>query len=100
MPTYRACAPAWPEALAPDWNRQRVVNEIVATGVPGFYGSCGEIHLERAFRRAGIGPREWLPIARELCEASMVMIVHPTLSDAAIERTISIASEVAKRATR
>jgi len=97
---YRAYVYVRPEALAPGWDRQRIVNEIVAAGIPCFSGSCGEIYLERAFLDAGLGPRERLPVARELGETSMAFLVHPTLSDAAIERTIAVATEVVERATR
>ena len=97
---YRAYVYVRPEALAADWDRQRIVDEIVAAGVPCFSGSCSEIYLEGAFRDAGLGPPTRLPVARELGDTSMAFLVHPTLSDAAIERTITVATKVVERATR
>ena len=97
---YRVYAYLRPEALAAGWDRQRVVDEIVAEGVPCFSGSCSEIYLEQAFRSAGLGPNGRLPIARELGATALAFLVHPTLSDAAIDRTTEVARRVLARATR
>ena len=97
---YRAYVYVRPEAVAAGWDRQRIVDEIAAAGVPCLSGSCSEIYLERAFRDAGLGPQERLPVARELGETSIAFLVHPTLSDAAIERTVAVAAKVVERATR
>lgn len=97
---YRWYAYLRPEALAAGWDRQRFVDEVVDAGVPCFSGSCSEIYLELAFRDAGLGPAERLPVARELGETAISLLVHPTLSDEAIERTIEVVTEVAVRATR
>ena len=97
---YRLYAYVRPEALASGWSRQRIVDEVVAAGVPCFSGSCSEIYLERAFRDAGLGPDARLPVARELGETSIALLVHPTLDEAAIERTAEVVAEVVGRATR
>ena len=97
---YRLYVYLRPEALATGWDRQRVADEIVADGVSCFSGICSEIYLERAFQSAGLGPSERLPVARELGTTALAFVVHPTLSDCAIDRTIEVARSVLKRATR
>ncbi len=97
---YRLYVYVRPEALASGWDRQRIVDGVVAAGVPCFSGSCSEIYLERAFREAGLGPAERLPVARELGDTAIALLVHPTLDDDAIDRTIEVVTEVVGRATR
>lgn len=97
---YRAYVYVRPEALATGWDRQRIVDEIVDVGVPCFSGSCSEVYLERAFQDAGLGPDRRLPVARELGETSLAFLVHPTLDDAALDRTIEVVKGVAERASR
>src|SRR5690625_1578491 len=97
---YRVYGYVRPEALATDWSRQRIVDEINAQGVPCFSGSSSEIYLEKAFKDAGLGPSERLPVARELGETSLAFLAHPTLSDEAVERTIEVARDVITRATK
>lgn len=63
--------------------RDRIMNEIVAKGVPCFSGSCSEIYREKAFD----GTNERLPIAQELGDSSLMFLVHPTLTDAEIAKT-------------
>ena len=88
-----------PEFLASSWNRDRIIEEINALGVPCYHGSCSEVYLEKAFDNTGWRPKDRLPVARELGETSLMFLVHPTLTDAeiqktcdAIERVMSLAS--------
>jgi dTDP-4-amino-4,6-dideoxygalactose transaminase len=67
------------EVLRPSWCRDRIVQAINAEGVPCFVGSCSEIYLEKAF--APRIQKERLPVAKELGETSLMLMVHPTLSD-------------------
>jgi hypothetical protein len=87
-----------PEALHPEWSRDRIVEAIKAEGIPCFSGSCSEVYLEKAF------PPEWHPqerlaVARELGETSLMFPVHPTLREediraacAAVRKVIQAAS--------
>jgi dTDP-4-amino-4,6-dideoxygalactose transaminase len=43
-----------PEALRPEWTRDRIAEAIKAKGVPCFSGSCSEIYLEKAFPPNGV----------------------------------------------
>jgi dTDP-4-amino-4,6-dideoxygalactose transaminase len=67
------------EQLKSGWDRDRVMNAIVAEGIPCFSGICPEIYREKAFADAGLGPKERLPVAKELGEMSLMFLVHPTL---------------------
>lgn len=115
-----------PEMLKPDWSRDRIMEEVVAAGVPCYSGSCSEIYLEKAFdiyRGAddytplqpirgqsenpplqpfeasvpGSGNR--LPVAKELGETSLMLLVHPTLTEQNINDTIAIVTEIVKKAS-
>jgi dTDP-4-amino-4,6-dideoxygalactose transaminase len=83
-----------PEKLASGWDRDRVMNAIVAEGIPCFSGSCSEIYLEKAFINAGYGPKERLPVARELGETSLMFLVHPTLTEADMRDTCHAVEKV------
>lgn len=91
---YRLYAYVRPDNLAAGWSRDRIVNEIVARGVPCYHGSCSEVYLEKAFDGTGWRPAERLPIARELGETSMMFLVHPTLTQDEISRTADVLGEV------
>ncbi|MFC6619047.1 DegT/DnrJ/EryC1/StrS family aminotransferase [Deinococcus radiophilus] len=87
-------------ALKGGWDRDRIMTEIAAQGVPAFSGSCSEIYLEKAFTDAGYGPQERLPVAQELGETSLMFLVHPTLSEADMEAMADVICSVVKEATR
>jgi dTDP-4-amino-4,6-dideoxygalactose transaminase len=89
-----------PEALKSGWSRDRIMQSVSERGVPCYSGSCSEIYREVAFQEAGLGPVGRLPVARELGETSLMLLVHPTLSDAAIDRTIATVRAVVSEATR
>jgi len=84
--------------LAEGWDRDRIMNAIVAEGVPCFSGSCSEVYLEKAFTDIGLGPKERLPVAKALGESSLMFLVHPTLTEAEIEKTCSVLRDVMKQA--
>lgn len=86
------------EALREGWNRDRMIAEINGQGVPCYAGSCSEVYLEKAFDGTGLRPRHRLPAARELGEASLMFLVHPTLTDAQMQKTAEVAVRVASRA--
>ena len=91
---YRFYCYVRPENLAEGWGRDRIVAEIVASGVPCFQGTCSEVYLEKAFKDAGLGPKQRLPVARELGETSLMLLVHPTLTHEQIRKTGSVAARV------
>ncbi|MDF3886627.1 DegT/DnrJ/EryC1/StrS family aminotransferase [Cupriavidus basilensis] len=97
---YKFYAFVQPESLAEGWDRDRIMAEINAAGVPCYSGSCSEVYLEKAFDGTGWRPAERLPVAKELGETSLLFLVHPTLTEAEIARTAQVARAVVERATR
>lgn len=89
-----------PAALRKEWGRDRIIDEIVARGVPCYSGSCSEVYLEKAFDNTGWRPKERLPVARELGETSLMFLVHPTLTPAEIDRTCQVLAEVMQQAAQ
>lgn len=83
-----------PERLAPGWDRDRIMQAIVAEGVPCYSGSCSEVYLEKAFDGSGWRPEQRLPVAQELGETSLMFLVHPTLTAAEIERSAQVLRQV------
>ena len=83
-----------PGQLAVGWDRDRILGEINALGVPCFYGSCSEVYLEKAFDNTSLRPAERLPVARELGETSLMFLVHPTLTEAEIDKTCTVLAAV------
>jgi dTDP-4-amino-4,6-dideoxygalactose transaminase len=89
---YRFYCFVRPENLAEGWTRDRVIAEINAAGVPCLHGS--------AFDGTGWRPQERLPIAKQLGETSIALLVHPTLTDIEIDKTCSVVSQVLQQASR
>jgi dTDP-4-amino-4,6-dideoxygalactose transaminase len=88
-----------PEALAMEWNRDRIVEAIRAEGVPCFTGTCSELYLEKAFAAYRL-PGRRLPAAKELGETSMMFLVHPTLTAEDISDVCSAVRKVMMRAVK
>jgi dTDP-4-amino-4,6-dideoxygalactose transaminase len=66
--------------------------------VPCFSGSCSEVYLEKAFDGTDLRPAEPLYVARELGETSLMFLVHPTLTEAEINKTCDVLAEVMREA--
>lgn len=88
------------EHLIPGWNRDRIMNEIVARGVPCYSGSCSEVYLEKAFDNTTYRPPQRLWTTKVLGETSLMFLVHPTLTEIEIEKTCSVLVEVMGQATQ
>jgi dTDP-4-amino-4,6-dideoxygalactose transaminase len=95
---YRFYCYVRPENLAQGWDRDRIVAQISAEGVPCFQGSCSEVYLEKAFSEAGLQPARRLPAAMELGETSLAFLVHPTLTGDEVEKTADTAAAVLRSA--
>ena len=89
-----------PEFLADGWNRDRIVAEINAQGVPCMQGTCSEVYLEKAFDGTEFRPAKPLPIARELGETSIMFLVHPTLTQTEIDITVTAIKQVLCKASK
>lgn len=95
---YRCYVFVRPDALRDGWDRDRVIAEINALGVPCYSGSCSEVYLEKAFEGTGYRPSARLPNARELGETSLMFLCHPTLTDDQIAKTCESLEAVMGRA--
>jgi dTDP-4-amino-4,6-dideoxygalactose transaminase len=84
--------------LASGWNRDRIMNEILALGVPCYSGSCSEVYLERAFDNTGFRPSIRLPNAKELGETSLMFLVHPTLTEEEVHKSCEVLKQVMEMA--
>ncbi|MDJ0624634.1 MAG: DegT/DnrJ/EryC1/StrS aminotransferase family protein [Desulfocapsaceae bacterium] len=87
-----------PEKLKMGWNRDRIMQAILDEGVPCYSGSCSEVYLEKAFDGMDCRPPKRLPVAKELGETSLMLLVHPTLKQSEIQRTVEVLSQVMQQA--
>lgn len=95
---YRLYAFVQPEKLKDGWGRDRIISAIQAEGVPCYEGSCSEVYLEKAFE--AVRPATRLPIAQELGETSLALLVHPTLLPGDIQDTWLAVAKVMSAAAR
>jgi dTDP-4-amino-4,6-dideoxygalactose transaminase len=96
---YRLYAFVEADRLAGDWDRDRIMNEFNARGVPCFSGSCPEIYREKAFENRQLNPDSPLPVAQALGPLSLAFLVHPTLTDADLELVCEAVGSVLEQAT-
>lgn len=82
---YHACYKSYafirPQALKPDWSRERIIEAVNQAGVTCLSGSCSEVYLEKAFDNSDLRPKQRLPNAQQLGETSLMFLVHPTLNE-------------------
>lgn len=96
---YRFYAFVRPDELRNGWNRDRIMSEIQARGVPCFSGSCSEMYLEKAFTSRGLGPVERLSNARELGETSLAFLIDPSIGSETIAKQADAIREVVEMAS-
>lgn len=77
------------DQLPAGWSRDRILNEINAQGVPCFIGSCSEVYLEKAFDGTPWRPKTRLVNAQQLGETSLMFLVHPTLTEDNLTKTVN-----------
>ena len=82
------------EQLPEGWSRDRIMNEIAGLGIPCFSGSCSEVYLEHAFDNTPWRPAQRLENAQRLGESSLMFLVHPTLSDSSLAKTVDAIQNV------
>lgn len=81
-------------ALPEDWSRDRIMAEINTLNVPCFSGSCSEVYLEKAFDGTPWRPAQSLPHAKQLGATSLMFLVHPTLSERSLQKTVDVIQAV------
>ena len=85
------------DALPEGWSRDRIMAEINALSVPCFSGSCSEVYLEKAFEGTPWRPAQRLQNAQKLGESSLMFVVHPTLSERSLQKTVDAIQQVIAR---
>ena len=96
---YRFYVFVRPERLRAGSTRNDIVAALQGRGVPCNLGSCSEIYLEEAFKGAGFGPSERLPVAQSLGETSIALLVHPTLESPHIDQMADAVLELMSTVT-
>ena len=97
---YRHYIYVRPDALADGWDRDRIVAEMQAAGIPVMHGTCSEVYLEKAFDGTPWRPAQRLPNALQMGENSIMFMVQPTIDTQTAERYAALAAEVVARAKR
>ena len=91
---YKLYVYVQPNNLADGWTRDRIIEEINASGVPCYSGSASEVYLEKAFDDTNWRPEKPLKNAKALGETSLMFLVHPTLSEDSIQKTVNAIQQV------
>jgi dTDP-4-amino-4,6-dideoxygalactose transaminase len=97
---YRFYGYVEPTALRSGWSRDRIVAEVAARGAPCFSGSCSEVYREKAFAGTDFRPVRALPVAHELGETSIALLVHPSLEPEHLALAAHTLREVLAKAVR
>lgn len=85
------------DALPEGWSRDRIMQEISGLGVPCFSGSCSEVYLEKAFDDTPWRPEARLANAQQLGDTSLMFLVHPTLSEQSMQKTVAAIQQVIRQ---
>jgi len=88
-----------PAGLKPGWDRDRIMAAIIEQGVPCLSGSCSEVYLEKCFQDLSLVPEERLTVAHELGETSLMFLVHPSLTEAEMAKTVEVLAGVMAEAS-
>ena len=84
-----------PEMLKQGWSRDRILTEIGKTGLNVGVGACGEMYMEKAFKKYfNTENPERLPNAVCVADSTLMFQVHPTLTEQNIKDAITIIRNV------
>jgi dTDP-4-amino-4,6-dideoxygalactose transaminase len=93
-----------PEKLKAEESRDSILQALSVAGVPCGSGACPEIYREKAFKdqrkQLRLPAQKRLPVSRKLGETSIMLQVHPTLTEESIEYVIQSMNSVLKKALR
>jgi dTDP-4-amino-4,6-dideoxygalactose transaminase len=87
-----------PGRLKDGWSRDRVMQALIAEGIPCLSGTCPEIYRESAYRES-MAEFQRLPNAAYLGTVSLALLVHPTLDDAFLADCCAALAKVFDAAT-
>lgn len=88
------------QALADNWTRDRIVDDLNHLGVPARVGACPDIAEEAAFRNAGIDTSNPRPNAADIADCTIMLPVHPTLTTGNMNFMADTLRTVLSNATR
>ncbi len=88
------------DGLKSGWTRDRVCTELDARGVPARIGSCPDIAKELAFADAGITQHPPHPNAARIAGETVMLPVHPTLTEGNVDFMAETTRQVLIAATR
>jgi len=83
-----------PEKLPAGITKDIIMQKINESGIPCFTGSCSEIYLENCFQKSGFSVPDVLPNARQLTETSLMLLIHPTLTEKTVRQQASMLKEM------
>ena len=86
--------------LSSSWNRNKIIEEINALGFPAYSGTCSEIYLEKAISNYQLEDKKILPIAKQLGETSIMLLIHPTISKENMIRYAQTVKSILERAQK
>ncbi len=84
--------------LRPDWDRDKIMWALSAEGIPCFTGICPEVYLEKVFQDLNYFPEKRLSNGQELGETSLMLLVHPTLTERDLLDMCQAVEKVAQQA--
>lgn len=87
------------DELKPGWSKEKIMSLLNEQGVPCQSGGCSEVYLEKCFEGSHHAQNR-LPIAKELGETSMAILLAPTLTREKINLYIDAISSVFQKATK
>ena len=87
------------QALSSQWDRNRIIKTINDNGFPAFSGSCSEIYLEKCFKKINKNFNR-LKNAKELGETSLMLLVHPSITEEQMTKYAKVVKEVLVQATK
>jgi hypothetical protein len=90
---YKLYAFVQPEQMRSGFDRDAILAAAAAAGLRVFYGSCPEIYREKAYANERVEPR---PIARRLGETSLMVEVHPTLTERTVRARASALAAIVR----
>ena len=86
------------DKIKKSWSRDRVVNSLNEIGLPCGSGACPEVYMEDAYKHISKNPHTRLPNAKKLGEESLMLLVHPTLTDEEMDFSCQSLSKVLNQA--
>lgn len=87
------------DKLADGWDRDRVMAKMSEAGVPCYTGSCCEIYKENAFDIFPDTYNQTCSTAADMETRSLLFLIHPSVGDDAIKKTMHVLKTIAEQAT-